>query len=107
MFRATQRLAQQQVKENLGHMVKKTSYTKDLFTDVGNRPIVAANLVAATMVVTVATRKLFYHPDISVDAALRTSNEVQNELPQRLDDAGAFRGQTKAFASFLIDPRSE
>eukprot|EP00461_Guttulinopsis_vulgaris_P000469 UN00469 len=89
---------------NAASVVKKTSTTKTMLTDPGNYPIIAANLWAATMLVVVSFRRLTFHPDVAVSDELRSSIEVQNEVPKRLEQATTFRSQTEAFANFLVEP---
>eukprot|EP00461_Guttulinopsis_vulgaris_P001415 UN01415 len=102
MFRNTAalRFAQQAASSK----IKQSSYTKALFTDTGNIPLVIANSAGGALVLTFGLRKLFYHPDISVSDELRKSNEVENETPLRLEDADSFRTQTRRFAAW-IEPK--
>lgn len=83
---------------------KQVGFIKQVVTDYGNFPIIGANAAAATFVIIFGGRKLFFHPDISVSEANRLSNEIQNEGPQRMDDASTFRGQTRMFGSLLKAP---
>lgn len=79
--------------------LKPKSFWNNLFTDKGNIPLVAANAAGALLVVGFGGRKMFYHPDISISEELRSSGLVQNETPVRLQDADAFRNQTRQFAT--------
>lgn len=85
----------------LTRSLKQTSFTKDLFTDIGNIPLVAANSCGLALVIGFGSRKLFYHPDISVAEVNRNCPELQNEAPVRYEDAYTFRNQTASFASSI------
>lgn len=81
--------------------VKHTSPFKEMFSDFGNLPLIIANSAGLVMIMVVSTRKLFFHPDVSISDANRNSPLVQNETPERYDSGSQFREQTKAFANFL------
>lgn len=71
----------------------QTSFVKNLFTDFGNIPLVAANSAGCALVLVFAGRKALYHPDIGFADAQRLNNKVQNENAKRLEDADVFRQQ--------------
>jgi len=102
LFRQTSRQLAPSIKNsNLG-------FFKRVVTDSGNIPIISANLTACALLITFASRKLFFHPDIGISDANRFSQEIQNESATRLDDALTFRGQTRSFARFLTgDEKSQ
>jgi len=89
---------------NLVKAATQTSFTKSLFTDTGNIPLVIANSCGALLVISHCSRKMFYHPDVSVSDELRNSHAVQNETLTRLTDADLFRNQTASFARW-IEPK--
>lgn len=90
-----------QLAKQAAKQVKQTSYVKDLFTDFGNIPLVFVNSAGATLILVFGGRKLFYHPDIGVSEGHRNAKDVQNEGPQRYENADVFRQQTKSFANAI------
>jgi len=79
----------------------KKGFFATVVGDSGNYPIIAANIVAASMLIIFSSRKLFFHPDVTIGGQNRFSPEVQNETSTRLDQALVFRGQTRTFARIL------
>lgn len=87
-----------------GQKTKQMGFVKQVVTDYGNYPILAANIAAASMIFIFGLRKVFFHPDVSISEMNRLTNEVQNEGPNRMDDAGLFRKQTRMFGELLRLP---
>lgn len=86
---------------SLAGKVVKTGFARKVLNDSGNIPIILTNATAATLVIVCASRKLFFHPDISISDELRNSAGVQNETATRMDDSSQFRQQTIAWANLI------
>lgn len=102
-FRQTfSRLSQEQPAAQQIPKVKKLRTSTIFVKDIGNTPILVANAVGATALVTFGLRKLFFHPDVAISEINRFNDPVQNETAQRLESSHAFRAQTRMFANFLV-----
>lgn len=81
--------------------VKQRGVKSIMLNDIGNFPLIAANVVGGIALTSFGLRKLFYHPDIGISEVNRFSNEICNETIDRLESADQFRSQTVFFAKVL------
>jgi hypothetical protein len=101
MQRAAFRQTLRVFSESTSNKAKQTSFTKSIFTDTGNIPLVLANAAGCVLVVSFMGRKVFFHPDVGVSSANRFSNDICNETSDRVESAMTFRSQTRFFGSML------
>eukprot|EP00461_Guttulinopsis_vulgaris_P000456 UN00456 len=75
----------------------KYGFYKHFTRDIGNFPLIVANVAAIGLIGIFVSRKVFYHPDVIINR----DRAPDGEAPRREDYSYEYRKQTRFFAEQL------